>query len=273
MQLQHKNTNYQIDLAAKHHLLGKHGFKYADFADFSIVEITKNAELGNIKVTGNGNPNYLAFNPQSRLLGSVQVTFARQASHNLFVVADNVKVNNGQFNFFADRGTVYLGKNNRHFNCPKVRTWSDNSLIFFGDNTTSNNLNISSKYSSIIIGEDCMFATDVWIRNSDEHLIFDLDSLDTINPAGEVIVYPHTWICQAALILKNTTIGTGSIVGAKSLVNRDVPSFSLVAGNPAKVLKSNVSWERNGYTIQPDTLRRIEKYRQYYSTIKTQSAL
>lgn len=271
MQLQHKNIDYQIDLAAKHHLLGKHGFEYPNFTEYSIARVATNAQLGNIKVTGNGRPNYIAFNPQSKLLGSAQVTFARQASNNIFIVAENVKVKNGEFNFYANGGTVFLGNHNRHVNCPTVRTWNDNSLIFFGDNTTSNSLNISSKHDNILIGEDCMFATDVWIRNSDEHLIFDLDSLETINPAGEVIIYPHTWICQDALILKGTKIGTGSIVGAKSLVNKDVPNFSLVAGNPAKVLKSNVSWERNGYEIQPDTLKRISLYKDYYAIKETQS--
>jgi len=266
MQLQHKNLDYQVDLAAKHRLLGQCGFEYPDLADFSIVKAAKNLEIGNIKVIGNGQPNYIAFNPQAKLLGNIRVNFARKASHNLFVFGDNVKVGDGEVNFFANRGTVFFGNNNRHHNSPIIRTWSDDSLIFFGNNTTSNHLNVSSKYSSIIIGEDCMFATDVWIRNSDEHLMFDLESLEVINSGGDVIIYPHTWICQDALILKNTKIGAGSIIGAKSLVNRDVPSFSLVAGNPAKVLKSNVSWERHDRQIQPNTLRKIDTYKEFYAS-------
>ena len=264
MQLQPLNLDARLDLAAKHHLLGKCGFEYPNLADFSVIKVVQQAEFGNVRIKGNGRPNYIAFNPQSKLTGDVLVTFARQASDNLFIVADNVKVRNGKFNFFADRGTIYLGSNNRHVNSPEFRIWIDDSLIFFGNNTTSNHLNISSKYSSVVIGEDCMFATDVWIRNSDEHLIFDLESLDIINPAGEVIIYPHTWICQDALILKNAKIGIGSIVGAKSIVNKDVPHFSLVAGNPAKILKNNVSWERNGFKIKPDTLKRIARYKKFY---------
>ena len=53
----------------------------------------------------------------------------------------------------------------------------------------------------------------------------------------------HVWIGRSAIILKGVTIGAGAIVGAGSVVTRDVPARSLVAGNPAKVIKENVEWE------------------------------
>ena len=43
-------------------------------------------------------------------------------------------------------------------------------------------------------------------------------------------------------ILKGVTIGEGAIVAAGSLVNKDVPPHCLVAGIPAQVVKSDVSW-------------------------------
>ncbi|SHM56839.1 Acetyltransferase (isoleucine patch superfamily) [Cyclobacterium lianum] len=46
------------------------------------------------------------------------------------------------------------------------------------------------------------------------------------------------WIASHAVILAGVTIGKGSVVAAGSIVTRDVPPFSLVAGNPAKVIKT-----------------------------------
>jgi len=43
------------------------------------------------------------------------------------------------------------------------------------------------------------------------------------------------WIGNSAHIIKSVTVGEGAIVAAKSVVTRDVPSFSLARGNPAQI--------------------------------------
>ena len=62
------------------------------------------------------------------------------------------------------------------------------------------------------------------------------------------------WIGANAVITKGVTIGKHSIIAACSLVNKDVPPFSIVAGNPAKVIKqynhSSGEWERNNSSTQ-----------------------
>ncbi|MDH4236354.1 MAG: hypothetical protein OEV17_03815 [Nitrospira sp.] len=54
---------------------------------------------------------------------------------------------------------------------------------------------------------------------------------------GKVDIHDKAWIGLDAIILKGVTIGEGAIVGAGSVVSKDVPPFTIVAGNPARVVR------------------------------------
>jgi acetyltransferase-like isoleucine patch superfamily enzyme len=51
-----------------------------------------------------------------------------------------------------------------------------------------------------------------------------------------IIIGDDVFIAAGAIILKGVTIGTGAIVGAGSVVTKDVPAYTIVAGNPAKIV-------------------------------------
>lgn len=55
-----------------------------------------------------------------------------------------------------------------------------------------------------------------------------------------IIIEDNTWIGQNAIILPGVTIGKGAIVGAGAVVTKNVPPYSVVGGNPARIIK-NVS--------------------------------
>jgi acetyltransferase-like isoleucine patch superfamily enzyme len=57
-----------------------------------------------------------------------------------------------------------------------------------------------------------------------------------------VAIGDNVWIGAKAIILKGVTIGDGAVVAAGSVVTKDVAPGVLVAGNPARTLKSNVQW-------------------------------
>lgn len=54
------------------------------------------------------------------------------------------------------------------------------------------------------------------------------------------------WIGAGVIILKGVTIGDGAVVAAGAVVIRDVPAYSIVAGNPAKVVKSRLAASADG---------------------------
>jgi putative colanic acid biosynthesis acetyltransferase WcaF len=68
---------------------------------------------------------------------------------------------------------------------------------------------------------------------------------------GRITVEDDCWIAAEAFIGPGVTIGRGSVVGARAVVVKDVPPWSVVAGNPAKVIKTRVLREPGGQGEQP----------------------
>jgi acetyltransferase-like isoleucine patch superfamily enzyme len=62
------------------------------------------------------------------------------------------------------------------------------------------------------------------------------DDIETIESQG-IVIENDAWIGTKATILKGVTVGEGAVVGACSVVTRDVEPFTVVAGNPARVVK------------------------------------
>ena len=62
--------------------------------------------------------------------------------------------------------------------------------------------------------------------------------LDAGGPPRPITVGDNVWVGFDAVVLPGVTIGEGSVVGARSVVNQDVPAYSIAVGNPARVVKS-----------------------------------
>ena len=76
-------------------------------------------------------------------------------------------------------------------------------------------------------------------RREDAHDVFERErKLDVSRvPTAPIVIEDDVWIGARSTILKGVRIGRGAVVAAASVVTRDVEPFTLVAGNPAKVLK------------------------------------
>lgn len=93
---------------------------------------------------------------------------------------------------------------------------------------------------SIRIGQNVLIASNVLIADSDH--VVESDGLPVTKNAKFVMqpvcIEDNCWIGQNAVILKGVTVGHDSIVGANSVVTHDVPPCSVVAGNPARLIRS-----------------------------------
>lgn len=89
---------------------------------------------------------------------------------------------------------------------------------------------------SITVGEDCDISWDVLVTDSDWHQLDDGPS------DAPVRIGNHVWIGAKAAILKGVTVGDGAVVAAGAVVTRDVPRGAVVAGVPARVVRTDVSW-------------------------------
>lgn len=95
-------------------------------------------------------------------------------------------------------------------------------------------------HKQIIIGKNCAIAWNVTIIDTDFHSHGE-DRLYS-SPTNPIKIGDNVWIGCNYTILKGVVIGDGAIVAAGSVVTKDVPPKCLVAGNPAKIVKENISW-------------------------------
>lgn len=97
---------------------------------------------------------------------------------------------------------------------------------------------------SINIGDNCMFSHSIYLRPCDAHTIFDKNS-NIINRGKDIIIGNKVWIGQGVTLLKNTKVSDNSVVGLGSIVTKKFNESSvIIAGNPAKILKREITWSR-----------------------------
>ncbi len=150
--------------------------------------------------------------------------FNGAAIHPLAFVDSNVKI--GKKSIIAKSLlSTYGGKG-----CIEI---GSNSIIY------ENVELFAHKNAKISIGDHCFIARKSAILTAD-HIFADKNKL--ISEQGtveaDVIIEDDVWIGYDAKILKGITVGKGSVVGAGSIVTKDVPPFSVVAGIPARIMKT-----------------------------------
>ncbi|MCF4968893.1 acyltransferase [Nostoc sp. CMAA1605] len=155
-------------------------------------------------------------------------------------------------NWMNDKSLITIGKNGLILG--ELVVFSHGGKIEIGEDCYIGEGTRIRSASSIKIGNKVAISDNVTIYDTDAHslnhilrykefvevvilnnMIKDAKEVDV--KSAPVIIEDHVWIGFNVAILKGVNIGKGAIIGASSVVTKDVEAFTVVAGNPAKVIK------------------------------------
>jgi acetyltransferase-like isoleucine patch superfamily enzyme len=96
--------------------------------------------------------------------------------------------------------------------------------------------------NQIHIGRHVRIANHVLLNGYDGHPLDPLararNEPPDVERTGDIVIGDYAWIGDGAMILKGVSVGRGAIVASRAVVTRDVPELAIVAGNPAKIIRS-----------------------------------
>ncbi|HSC53212.1 MAG TPA: acyltransferase [Phnomibacter sp.] len=116
----------------------------------------------------------------------------------------------------------------------------DVAILTIGDNVGMSDVTISC-HEKITIGNNVLLGVGAQIRDTDNHSLNPQDRLNSIEDwnnkkTAPIIICQNAFIGAYSFILKGVTIGENSIIGAGSIVTKNVPDNEIWAGNPAKFI-------------------------------------
>lgn len=205
--------------------------------------------LRGCKVTLTGDGNAVFIDDNSELYGSAGQCIYIEGNNNRILIGKNCKIRNTIFIVHGNNNVIRLEDNISCYGA-EFDLRQNNNRIVVGEGTSFHGRGgypvhiVSDEGSGILIGKDCMLSKDIQIRSSDSHSIVDLTG-KRLNPAEDVVIGDHVWVCFGATLLKGTHIPGHCVVAADAVCTKKYSEeHCVVAGNPAKVVKRDIDWDR-----------------------------
>ena len=132
---------------------------------------------------------------------------------------------------------------------------SNNNSVIQTESHTTSKLKIG-KYASIAMECTFMLGGNHNYSNITTFLPFDIADLSDegrnlhLLTNGDIIIGHDVWIGNNATIMSGITIGTGSVIAANSTITKDVPPYTIVGGNPAKIIRKRFDDETISFLLE-----------------------
>ena len=117
-------------------------------------------------------------------------------------------------------------------------TGSEDGSIKIGNNVRINMGCFLVSHASLTIGNDCLIGEYTSIRDADHGTSKDTLIRKQPHSAEAINIADNVWIGRGVTILKGVRIGTGAVVAANSVVTHNVEPYTIVAGSPARLIKT-----------------------------------
>ena len=142
---------------------------------------------------------------------------------------------------FVNRGTITLGRSVIIRPSTRVYAGNSQSLVSFGNGTEIGEHSTISSNNSIVFGNDVLTGPHIFIADHNHAYENPLLSVSKqgvkCNPTDKVVIGDGSWLGTNVVIVGNVHIGKHCVIGANSVVTKDIPDYSVAAGIPAKVIK------------------------------------
>ena len=165
-------------------------------------------------------------------LGKNVIFNGRPIIHRYF--NSNIYLGNGSL-FNSSKNSVIIGLNQP---CSFVTLGKDAEIVF-GNNSGATGIKIAAR-AKIKIGNNVLIGSNCTIVDNDFHHSDPRKRTSDYIPTKPIIIEDNVFIGFHCFILKGSTIGKNSIIGANSVVCNDIPENSIAMGNPCRVIMKNI---------------------------------
>ena len=232
--------------------LGQAGFSYPMISTLEVIEVSQEtlprlAEIG-INVVGPfGKRNTVICDRNTPKLKLTLHFFGH--SFNAVLLDPRCRLR-GELHFEGNENLVVAGAAcpDREVHVTAIFRYHAAGLLF-GAGGSGGHINvwIEGPGRSIQIGDDFLFSWGIWLRTADSHAIIDLESGNLINSSRSIVIGPHVWLGQEVMVMAGAQIGGGTVIGARSIVTKVLPSRCVAVGAPAKIVRRGASWTRKAH--------------------------
>ena len=183
----------------------------------NLVEL-KHGNVKHVSINIQGLANKILFN--GNVLANTSIRIVGEG--NQLIISDEVKIFNTEFIIRGNKCKIHIGNKS---------SIGGACCVCMGEN------------NFIKIGSECMLSEQIDIWATDSHPILN-NKGDVVNRSTPIDIGKHVWIGKRCVILKGVSVGDGCIIGMNSTVTKSIPQKTICAGNPAKIIKNNLNWDR-----------------------------